>query len=156
MEHHLAEENTYVVIGLTTLKRGLLVFWAVWLTFVFVKNTFDGLKALGALPEGWRFASKNYGYMWDATRVYNLPAWMVGILFAGATIWEGVAATLMWRAAGVGGRLTGAAMLSFAVSLALWAAFMLMDEIFNAYQVENTHTRVFIAQLATLLVVGLL
>jgi hypothetical protein len=47
-------------------------------------------------------------------------------------------------------------MLAFAASLALWGAFMLMDEIFNAYQVESTHTRVFIAQLVTLLVLGLL
>lgn len=142
--------------GLAILKRGLVVFWAVWLTFVAVKNAFDGLKALGVLPEGWRFASKNYDYMWDATRTYDTPAWMVGMLFAGATVWEGITAALMWRAAGVGDRLNGATMLAFGASLALWGAFMLMDEIFNAYEVENTHTRIFIAQLVTLLVVGVL
>jgi hypothetical protein len=35
--------------------------------------------------------------------------------------------------------------------LALWAAFLVADEVFVAYAVEGAHLRLFIAQLVTLL-----
>jgi hypothetical protein len=42
------------------------------------------------------------------------------------------------------------------VSLGLWAAFLVADEVFIAYPVEATHLRLFIAQLVTLLAVEVL
>ena len=45
---------------------------------------------------------------------------------------------------------------AFAVSLSLWAAFLLADEVFIAYAVAGTHWRLFTAQLATLLAIELL
>jgi hypothetical protein len=38
------------------------------------------------------------------------------------------------------------------LSLALWAAFLVADEIFLAYDAEATHMRIFSAQLLSLLV----
>ena len=37
------------------------------------------------------------------------------------------------------------------MSLALWAAFIIIDEIFLAYATEDTHLRVFTAQALSLL-----
>ncbi len=71
---------------------------------------------------------------------------MQAILFAGVVVWEGLGAVLLWRP-------TDAA---FVVTLALWGAFVLAEEIFLAYVVEATHLRLFIAQLVTLLVIHLL
>jgi hypothetical protein len=45
---------------------------------------------------------------------------------------------------------------AFLVSLALWAAFLLADEICLAYETEATHLRVFMAQLLSCLVLALL
>ena len=38
------------------LKRGLLAFWALYLSVVVVTISFDALKALGMLGADWKFA----------------------------------------------------------------------------------------------------
>lgn len=62
-------------------------------------------------------------------------------------------AWLRYRRQPGGRRLLYAA---FTVSLGLWSAFAIADELFIAYAVEGTHLRLFTAQLATLLAVELL
>jgi hypothetical protein len=142
------------------LKRTLLFFWAAWLTLVLTTNVMDGCKVVGLLPESWAFASGNYRFLAETTARYGTPAWVNGVLFAGVICWEGIATLLFWlawwrfRGRGKGGVRTLYA--AFTVSLGLWAAFLVADEIFIAYPVEATHLRLFIAQLATLLAVELL
>jgi hypothetical protein len=142
------------------LKRCLLFFWALWLTVVFTTNALDGSKALGVLDENWPFASGNFGLVVETTARYGTPFWLNQLLFAGVLCWEGAAALLFWlaclsfRREGRGGeRLLYAA---FGVSLMLWAAFLIADELCIAYPMEATHLRLFIAQLATLLAIELL
>jgi hypothetical protein len=142
------------------LKRTLLFFWAMWLSIVFVTNVLDGCKALGLLGERWSFASGNYRFLAETTARYGTPFWLNGLLFLGVIVWEGAAATLFWRAwkrfqeSGEGGRRFLYA--AFTVSLTLWSAFALADELFISYTVEGTHLRLFIAQLTTLLAIELL
>ena len=146
-------------LSLATLKRGLLLFWAVWFTIVFLTNLFDALRALGVLGAGWRFASGNWAFLVETTAVYATPDWLRAVLFAGVIVWEGLAAALFWRAFragrgddGEGRREVDAA---FVVGLALWAAFAIADEVFVAYDVEATHLRLFTAQLVSLLAIRL-
>jgi hypothetical protein len=147
-------------LSTTTLKRALLFFWAAWLTVVFLTNALDGLKALGLLAESWPLASGNYRFVAETTARYGSPGWLNGLLFFGVVAWEGLAAALFWRAGWMfrdnGGRGSGATRIAFAVSLGLWAAFLLADEVLIAYAVEATHLRLFTAQLVTLLAVELL
>lgn len=147
-------------LSLATLKRGLLLFWAAWLSIVFLTNACDALRALDVLGEGWRFASGNWAFLVETTRVYDTPDWLRAILFAGVVAWEGLGTLLLWRAFGASlgdgladRRPTDAA---FVVNLALWAAFVLADELFLVYGVEATHLRLLIAQLVTLLAIHLL
>jgi hypothetical protein len=142
------------------LKRTLLFFWSVWLTVVFVTNVLDGCKAVGLLAEGWPFASGNYRFLAETTARYESLAWLNGLLFLGVVCWEGATALLFWMAwlrfrgrDKGGGRTVYAA---FTAGLALWAAFMVADEMCIAYAVEGTHARLFTAQLATLLAIELL
>jgi len=142
------------------LKRCLLLFWAVWMTVAFVTNVLDGGKALGLLAENWSFASGNYRFLVEATARYGTPSWINGLLFLGVICWEGAAALLFWLAwqryrcnRVEKQRLLYAA---FTVSLTLWSAFAIADELFIAYAVEGTHLRLFSAQLATLLAIELL
>lgn len=143
-----------LTITVTTLKLGLLFFWAAWFSLVLLTNLFAGLKALGVLPQQWRFASKNYQAMQDATESYAAPDWLPGLLFAGVILWQGLAVFLFWQAAlrslGSGVLNLEATTPAFAVSLGLWAAFMLADEIFKVYDGESTHLLIFLAQLVTL------
>ena len=141
------------------LKRGLLFFWSVWLTVVFATNVLDGCKALGLLSDNWNFASGNYRFLATTTARYVTPAWLNGLLFLGVIGWEGIAALLFWLAwlrfrSQQGSR--GLLYAAFTVSLTLWSAFAIADELFIAYGVEDTHWRLFTAQLATLLAIELL
>jgi hypothetical protein len=141
------------------LKRGLLLFWATWLSVVFTTNLLDGAKALGVLDESWTFASGNYAFLTQTTSRHGTPEWLNAVLFAGVVGWEGLAAVLFWAAWWAfrgGGAGRPAVYAASCAGLSLWAAFVLADEVFIAYPVEGTHWRLFIAQLATLLAVELL
>jgi len=142
------------------LKQGLLLFWAVWLSITCVANFCDGLKALKLISTRWRFASGNYAFLVATTQKYHPTPWLPARLFLGVILWQGLAALLFWRAVGMftGMQLPGlhAMHTAFVGSLALWAAFMIADEIVLAYEAETTHMRIFIAQLLSLLVLHLL
>lgn len=141
------------------LKRLLLGFWAAWLSVVFLTNFLDGCKAIGLLGEDWVFASGNFRFVSETTARYGTPGWVNGLLFLGVVFWEGFAAVLFWRACLGFRSKTGRPRLlyaAFIVSLLLWSAFLVADEVFIAYALEGTHFRLFVAQLATLLAVELL
>jgi hypothetical protein len=138
------------------LKRGLLLFWACWLSLVFTTNLLDGAKALGLLDQSWAFASGNYAFLCQTTARYHTPALLNGVLFAGVICWEGLAAGLFWLAGWKRGPGTFVRYTAFGAGLALWGGFILADEFFIAYPTAGTHWRLFTAQLATLLAVELL
>jgi hypothetical protein len=142
------------------LKCGLVVFWALWLSVVFVTNVLDFLKVLGWLEQHWRFASGNFDFIVATTARYDVPRTLDVMLFAGVIAWEATAAALFWRAAWARCRRPASAApavhTAFIVSLGLWCAFMLADEVCISYGVEATHMRIFIAQLASLLTIDLL
>jgi hypothetical protein len=142
------------------LKRALLAFWAAWLSVVFATNLFDAGKAVGLLGESWALASGNYQIVAEATSRYGTPVWLNASLFLIVILWEGIAALLFWRAwwkyRGGGWRGTSALYAAFIVGLTLWAAFLIAAEMCIAYSFEGTFLRLFIAQLATLIVIELL
>jgi hypothetical protein len=146
-----------MAISLFSLKAGLLFFWSLWLTLVCLTNTCEGLKALGRLPATWPFASENYAAIKAATSTYSLPGWLPGLLFLGVILWQGAAVILFWLAWWrYGSGDTAALSTAFAVSLALWAAFMIADEVFKIYDSQRLHLHIFLAQLVTLLTMILL
>jgi hypothetical protein len=141
------------------LKRLLLLFWAVWLTVVFLSNLADAGKGMGLLGESWAFASGNWKLIQETTARYGTPAAVNAVLFAGVILWEGVATVLFWRAGlSFRGRDSArrAVYVAFTTSLLLWGAFLVADEVLVAYPVEGTHLRLFVAHLVTLLAVELL
>jgi hypothetical protein len=147
------------VIEVILLKRLLLLFWAVWLSVVFLSNLADAGKELGLLGEPWAFASGNLRFIKETTARYGTTDLVNALLFAGVIIWEGIAALLFWRAAWTfRGKHSGrkAVYYAFTSSLLLWGAFLIADEVCIAYPVESTHLRLFIAHLVTLLAIELL
>ena len=146
--------------GLPALKLALLLFWTAWFAVVFLTNVFGGLKAMGALPPSWKFASGNYQAVAKATARYGPPVWLPPVLFVGVVLWQLAAAALFAWAAGawlLDGRLDWRAVnLAFGAGIGLWAAFMLADEIVLKYEFERTHELLFIAQLASLVAMHVL
>ncbi len=146
-------------LSIITLKRGLLLFWVLWLTVVCTTNGLDGLKAVGLLGAGWKITSGNYALIVQTTAIVSAAAWMNALLFLGVILWEGTAAVLFWRAwQSFRGRLSRNLRpmhTAFAVGLALWTAFVIVDEVLIAYAIDAVHMRIFIAQLGTYLAICL-
>lgn len=141
------------------LKHGLLLFWALWLSLTWLTNACDGLKALRLLCVGWRVASGNYARMGATTQKYALPRWLLALLFGSVVLWQGLATGLLWGAVGAFQGMQGPGLerlhMACGVSLALWAALMLTDELLLVYEVEAPHMWIFLAQLVSLLVLHL-
>jgi hypothetical protein len=136
-----------------TLKSGVLLFWAALFTLLLVTDAADALKAGRVLPASWSLASGNWELMLKVTAVHGTPVAIVGILFLVVLGWHALAAGLFWRAWVAGGRGGVAA---FTVGLALWAAFVLADELFVAHTVAPVHMRLFGLQLLSVLALRLL
>lgn len=126
----------------------LLLFWSLYFAAVGLTNLLDLLRALGLLPDGWRYLAGNLPLIGQAVGSIGLPPGMAGVLLVGVILWEGLAAWRFWQAIGRE-EMVGPA---FVASIGLWALFMLADEILLTYALEAVHLRLFIAQLLSLLV----
>jgi hypothetical protein len=140
---------------LLLLKLVLLFFWSAWFGVVFLTNLFGGLKSAGMVGESWMFASKNYQAVAKAVSIYHAPSWLPALLFVGIVAWELAAAVLFGCAfaasLSAGALATGSVNAAFGAGLALWAAFMIADELTIKYAYEQSHELLFTAQLATLI-----
>jgi hypothetical protein len=145
---------------LTVIKRLLLLFWAAWLSIVVITNVLDGLRALGTLPDSFKFVSGNWRWINEVMDPLGVPRGLQAFQFAGAIAWEALAAVLFWRAVATyrGRPLVHerATVYACGVNLALWAAFQVLDEVFLAYQSEGVHRVIFVSQIVTLLALHLL
>jgi hypothetical protein len=142
------------------LKRAILCFWALWFTLAVITNLMDGLKALEILSDTWPLASGNYALIIEVMQAYTPAPWLTAGLFLGAIAWESLAAFLFWQAfrkfRGIDQGNQDIVYIAFTASLGLWAAFILIDEIFIAYAIENTHRQLLILQLLSLLALRVL
>ncbi len=153
------------LLDLTTLKSGIILMWAVWMSFVVILNVFDVLKASSILPKTWKFASGNFWYISEVTKIYSTPAWINWIFFIIVIIWEIIGAIMLWGALGAFLHTSSyeAINAAWVVNLALWAAFIVMDEIFQAWAAEignsnamDAHRSLFVAWLVSLIAIHVL
>jgi hypothetical protein len=147
-------------IDLTVLKRGLLCFWAIWLSIVTLTNLLNALQVIGALPASFQFTSGNYQWINSVMDPLAVPRGLQGFLFAGVIGWELICAVLFWAAVGAyrNRSLTEerVTLWACALNLALWSAFQALDEVFLAYQPEAVHRVIFGNQLLTVLFLAVL
>jgi sterol desaturase/sphingolipid hydroxylase (fatty acid hydroxylase superfamily) len=143
------------------LTRILLVFWASWFSIVFSSNATDALREAGLLPSGFRFHSGNFALVADSVGVYSVPRAGAAILFSLVLVLQLSAAVLFWRASLEREPLAGQAQSSilqpFVVGIALFAGFVLVDEVLLLYHrmpsLETAHLVVLCALLLSLLVI---
>lgn len=140
------------------IKCGLICFWAIWLSVVLASNVCDALVQLGTLPATWPFASGNFAAIVKVTARYDVPSAVLGGLFLGVILWEGIGTVLFWRAVVVTRRVGSgrdAVYRAFGCGLALMTAFVITDEVCIVYDLEASHLRLFIAMLVSLLFIEL-
>jgi hypothetical protein len=145
---------------LSTIKRSVLLFWAAWLSVVVTTNVLDGLRALGGLPDSFKFVSGNWHWINQVMDLVGVPRGLQAVLFVGAIAWEALAAMLFWRAVATYRdrplAQERATVYACGVNLALWAAFQVLDEVVMAYHPEGVHRVIFQSQIGTLLLLHLL
>jgi len=142
--------------GPRTLVLVLLGFWSVWWSLVFATNFFDALRVLDVLGADFSFASGNYGFLVSVMEVHDTPEIVVKAVFAGGILWEFAVAVLTWAAFAAFARGAGTTRVvyrAFVPAVAFFGAFLAMTEFFLAYDLANTHVRLFIASLVSLAVV---
>jgi hypothetical protein len=133
-------------------KLGLLGFWGVWYLIAFCTNLCECFEHLHVLPKAWPFASGNFRAVTQAVKTYSAPWWLPWLLFTGILCFQLLVVFLFGWAiiSSAGGTLNAVAInAAFSSGVALWAAFMLADEILKQYDAEHSHVLFFIAQLLT-------
>lgn len=128
--------------GLFYLKAGALFFWACWFTLAATTNIFDLINALWGLPTYWHFRSGNFILVASVLSLYNTPTFFYYLVFiidiliqATCAILFAVSFLKFWRHQPAWSWINYA----FTLSLALWAAFIIIEELFIAYAFEATH-----------------
>lgn len=143
--------------GYRALCRGLLAFWSLWFGVVFASNAADALQQLGWLATDAGFVSGNYSLIVRALSVYAPPAGLAAALFA-AVIALQLASALLFAHAALAEPSPARTIPAFATGLGLFGGFLLADEILLVYRelpgIGGTHLGVFVALLASLLVVS--
>lgn len=139
------------------LKRGTLLFWAMWFSCAWLSNFFDLLKHAEWISPYWTFVSGNFTFVQNVLSIYKLPTVVAEILFVGVLFLEGLIALFFWKAfltfsPGQPARLIWVNR-AFTLSAGLWAAFLVTEEIFIAYLYEQSHLLLFLAQLICLMMI---
>ena len=135
----------------------ILTFWSVYFTLVLASNLTDVMAKLNLLPEGFKFVSGNYKLMEKVVAIYNTPAALVAVMFAGVMLLELFSASAFWVAASCfdASKRRKWAERGFCVSLILWFGFIVADELFVAFDVadlERAHVAMLSSQLLSFLV----
>lgn len=145
------------------LKRGILLFWSVWLSVVFASNLADGLQQAHVLPASFKFVSGNLSAIDAAISIYVSSKAIANVLFGLVILIELTGALLFWRAffdrqsvaAGVHAKLIP----PFLVTGGLFAGFLIADEVLIAYErmpgLTTTLFLILCAQLLSVLVISL-
>ncbi|MEX3008429.1 hypothetical protein [Hoeflea sp. TYP-13] len=131
-----------MTISIAAFKRLLVVFWALWWLTTFLTDFIGALKATGFVAAPW-FKVTNYPFLVSAIAPYDPPGWMAPLLYAGIILWSFTSTVLFIAAAStplqprhIWTRRVNAA---FMVSLGLWLAFFLADQIVLKFDLEQNH-----------------
>ena len=139
----------------SVIRRGLLLFWALWLSVVVVTNMLNALVTIRVLPAGFVFSSGNWAWIGQTMNPLGVPVLLQAVMFVGVIAWEAAAAIAFWVAfARFRDRPLAAETVAVAaciLNLSLWAAFEILDEVFLAYNPEGVHRAIFANMILTTL-----
>jgi len=130
-----------VTVSMTAFKRAILLFWALWWLLAFLTDLTGGLKEIGAVAAAW-LPHSNYPALVQSLAPYDPPGWLPPILFAGIIAWSLLSTLLFALAVGTPRQPAERwrrANAAFIVSLGLWLAFYLADQVVMKFDFEENH-----------------
>lgn len=123
-------------------KKILIVFWTLWWLIAFWTDIVGAFAHVGVLTATWA-PDTNYPFLAESLKMYNVPDWLVALLFVGIISWSGIATLLFcWATVGLNKNRTvwmQRAQLAFIVSLSFWLAFFLADQLVMKFDLEQNH-----------------
>jgi hypothetical protein len=142
-------------INFAWIKRGLLLFWALWYSVVVTTNVLNALQALGILSASFKFVSGNWEWINQTMNPLGVPIALQAFLFAGVIVWEMLCAILFFVACVRFRSRTlveeKESLWACAGALALWCTFQVLDEAFLAYDPERVHRMILIETILTMM-----
>lgn len=146
--------------SLHNLKIGILLFWALWFSFATTTNFIDLLNQFSLLSGNWKFISHNYSLVKGIMSIYVTPDYAITLSFILILIAEFTISCTFWLAlfrfnASKPNTLPYLNT-AFTLSIFLWVAFLVGEEIFIAYAFEGTHLNLLVAELISLMAIRLL
>lgn len=133
----------------------ILLFWTFYFTIIFITNLIDLFKHFKLIPNWWKLTSGNYNFLMKVTSAYKLsgntliPAFAIVILFELAT------AFYFWKVNMLlSDRIENMVYIPFTIGLILFGGFIILDEIFLSFTAEETHFRIFIALIVSMIFIN--
>jgi hypothetical protein len=156
MHNNQRQENQDYIFKL--IKQGILLFWFCWFLIAFLSNTTDFLIAKNIISN-IPFHSGNYFALEKVLSIFNTPTQLLNLLFTLDIITQGISAILFLIANYYflkGYKYWVPIHTAFGISMLLWAAFIILEEVFIAYIYEGTHIRLLCFELISLLAIHIL
>ncbi|MEM7225285.1 MAG: hypothetical protein AAF495_20070 [Pseudomonadota bacterium] len=131
-----------MTISIGAFKRIILLFWAIWWLLAFLTDAIGALKEIGAVAAPW-LPHTNYPSLVESLAPYQVPGWLPPLLFAGIIAWSFASTLLFAQAAATprepAERWRRRVNNAFIVSLSLWLAFFIADQIVMKFALEQNH-----------------
>lgn len=131
-----------MTVSLKAFKRLLVWFWALWWFLAFLTDFIGGLKEIGLVAATW-LPYSNYPDLVSSLAPYGVPAWLPAILFVGILAWSLLSTVLLVLAATTPlqpeARWRRRVDAAFIVSLGLWLAFFIADQVVMKFGLEENH-----------------
>lgn len=160
----LSNNNDPKSVGLFYFKLMVLLLWACWFCLAGASNLFEFMHAFKILPETWLFRADNYAALTKVVNIYSTPSSILNFLFicdftaqflCGILFF--IAFFCFWRDCASKWFFVNFA---FIISIGLWSAFLVFQEIFLAFMTIPGISRTFVGlstyEMLTLIAIHLL
>lgn len=123
-------------------KKSLILFWTVWWGIALWTDIIGGIAHLGYVKATWA-PDTNYPFLKTSLAMYHVPEALVGALFVGIIGWLGLSFITFAHACLALGQpkeiWMARAKRAFIISLALWLAFFISDQLIMNFDLEMNH-----------------
>lgn len=123
-------------------KKIMVIFWLLWWAIAFWTDVIGLMAHYNLLHQTWA-PDLNYPFLAQSLTMYHVPSYFPLIAYIGIMLWSGLA-TLAFIRAGVAifqksDQWKNYANTAFIISLCLWLAFFIADQLIMKFDLEANH-----------------
>lgn len=123
-------------------KKIIIIFWFLWWLIALWTDVVGGLAHMGWLHASWA-PDTNLPFLIESLKMYQPPLWLIGIFFAGILLGLFLSTvSFLWAVLGLNQPTyvwMVRAKTAFIISITLWLAFFLADQMIMKFDLEENH-----------------